>query len=92
MKEGTGCVPTVDDAGNVTGFRCTRMGGPPRCACGADYQLLCDYPVEGGTCDHVICRGCAVRVRRGVDYCRRHFAPLKVEPSWLGRAWKALFG
>lgn len=46
---------------------------PPRCACGNQVALLCDFPTgQGLTCDVGFCHGCGKKVSEGVDYCPAH--------------------
>jgi hypothetical protein len=60
---------------------CTRGQKKKPCVvCGRPGEVLCDYPLSGAktgagqrpTCDRLICRRCAVRIRPDVDYCPTH--------------------
>lgn len=42
------------------------------CQCGRPGDRLCDWKVEGGTCDKPICRGCSTSPKRGKDLCPAH--------------------
>ena len=43
-----------------------------RCSCGRPAPLLCDWKVEGGTCDAPICARCATSPAEGKDLCPMH--------------------
>ncbi len=52
--------------------RVERDGRPAKC-CGIS-TLLCDWPVDGGTCDAPLCAEHGVEVGRDRHYCPRHAA------------------
>lgn len=44
-------------------WMCGRWDEPVPCvACGREATKLCDFPVDGGTCDRAICDECATQV------------------------------
>lgn len=43
-----------------------------RVRCNAMASLLCDWPVEGGTCDAPLCADCAVQVGADMHFCPLH--------------------
>lgn len=57
--------------GKVNAIIC---GGRSRrkCACGRPSEVLCDFPVNGKTCDKPCCRMHAKRVAEDRDYCVEH--------------------
>lgn len=46
--------------------------GGQRIHCEAMSSILCDWPVEGGTCDAPLCSDHATSVGLDLDYCPRH--------------------
>lgn len=49
-----------------------------RCACGRPAPLLCDWKVEGGTCDTPICARRATSPAEGKDLCPAHAEAFRV--------------
>lgn len=49
-------------------------GGKPEVRCMAISSLLCDWPVDGGTCDAPLCEEHATQVGPDRHYCRAHRA------------------
>lgn len=49
-------------------------GGKPEVRCMAISTLLCDWPVDGGTCDAPLCEEHAHQVGPDRHYCRAHRA------------------
>ena len=48
---------------------------PPKCvACDQPSVALCDFPVNGGTCDAPMCEDHRKPIARNVDYCPKHRA------------------
>ncbi len=61
--------------GNSVGFACVRGTSKRKLQCkycGRPADLLCDFPVDGKTCDAPICPHCSYRVASDIDYCRIH--------------------
>lgn len=56
----------------------------PRCKCGRSGAMLCDWKVEGGTCDQPICARCATSPAPDKDLCPQHAGEYE--------AWKARKG
>lgn len=45
----------------------------PKCkSCGWPASILCDFPVEGGTCDCPLCEACAVTAGPDLHHCPGH--------------------
>lgn len=49
----------------------------PRCACGQRSTRLCDWKVEGGTCDRPLCSRCTLAPAPDKDLCPQHAAEWK---------------
>lgn len=71
-------VPIHDADGNVIGRACYRAERP-RCSttgCAGHGTILCDFPVtrrgRQTTCSRRVCRGCAVTIGKGLDFCPPH--------------------
>lgn len=63
----------VSVPGGGTAIVCTRGKRPIRCsACGKRGDRLCDWKVDGGTCDKPICKRCTFSPARGKDLCTEH--------------------
>lgn len=52
----------------------SNAGGKPEVRCMAMSTLLCDWPVDGGTCDMPLCAEHAHQVGPDRHYCPRHRA------------------
>lgn len=68
------CTP-INIPGVGTGFICTR--GPrarrkPCSGCGRPADLLCDWKVDGGTCDAPVCDQCTTSPAKDKDLCPAH--------------------
>lgn len=48
-----------------------------RCGCGRPADLLCDWKVEGGTCDQPICNRCTMSPAPDKDLCPAHAVDFK---------------
>lgn len=60
-----------DKDGQVTKIICSR--GPRKCRwCSSSGTQLCDFPVNGKTCDAPMCLKHTRRVSYEVDYCPDH--------------------
>lgn len=71
-----GCDVQRDKAGQVTKIICSR--GSKRCRwCANACTKLCDFPINGKTCDAPMCGSHAKHVSYEVDYCPDH-APAEV--------------
>lgn len=57
-------------------FVCGSRAGK-RCPCGNRGVLLCDWKVEGGTCDKPLCRHCTHSPAPEKDLCPTHAAEWK---------------
>lgn len=64
------CKP-IELENGARGFVCYRPT-KHKCKCGREARLLCDWKVEGGTCDKPICEGCAISPAPGKDLCHEH--------------------
>lgn len=52
---------------------CMARSRPKKCVgCGRPADLLCDWKVEGGTCDAPICATCSTVPAPGKDLCPDH--------------------
>ena len=68
-----GCEIERDKNGQMTKIVCSRGPRPIICRwCGKRGSKLCDFPVNGGTCDAPMCSACAKSVSYEVDYCPDH--------------------
>lgn len=70
------CKRVIRD-GKAVGFACSRGNRQPRLACcvgGCESTgaYLCDFPVDGGTCDVAMCRRHAKLVKHATHYCPEH--------------------
>lgn len=65
---------------------CSRNGSGSCDYCSKSSASLCDYPVNGGTCDAPLCRDHRLHVRgRDIDYCPGHADCTQIsEPQQLG--------
>ncbi len=65
------CDIQKDASGQVTKIVCSRW--PRKCRwCGTNSAKLCDFPVNGRTCDAPMCGLHAKSIRYEVDYCPDH--------------------
>lgn len=68
-----GCDIQRDKGGQMNKIVCSR--GPSKCRwCGNRSTKLCDFPVNGRTCDAPMCGSHAKSIRHEVDYCPDHAA------------------
>lgn len=66
-----GCDIQRDKDGQMMKIVCSR--GSSKCRwCGNRSTKLCDFPVNGRTCDAPMCSNHAKYIRREVDYCPDH--------------------
>lgn len=56
---------------------CTRRERPKKCGCGRTSTALCDWKVEGGTCDARLCYRCTYQPAPGKDLCPTHASEWK---------------
>jgi hypothetical protein len=68
-----GCDIQRDKNGQMTRIVCSRSPRAPNCRwCATVSTKLCDFPVNGRTCDAPICYKHAKSIRYEVDYCPDH--------------------
>lgn len=67
----------------MTGFVCGPAPRAKKCGCGSGQlsRLLCDWKVEGGTCDAALCPACTHVPAEGKDLCPRHAAEWKARQA-----------
>lgn len=58
--------------GDTAAIVCGSAPRAKKCACGRPATILCDYPVNGGTCDRACCTFHRVNVGPDRDYCLEH--------------------
>lgn len=65
--------------GGGTAIVCGPRARPKRCSCGSGRPatLLCDWKVEGGTCDAPLCEACSHVPAPEKDLCPKHAAEWK---------------
>jgi hypothetical protein len=45
----------------------------PCSECGIMAAIICDFPIgDDKTCDRLLCKECAVKIRGDIDYCPSH--------------------
>ncbi|HYE73568.1 MAG TPA: DUF4326 domain-containing protein [Blastocatellia bacterium] len=63
----------IVEIGGHKGFVCSSGRRAARCKfCQGSFDLECDYPTRGGTCDARMCRACALHIEPNEDYCPTH--------------------
>lgn len=68
--------------GGTTAIVCGPRKPKKRCGCGRPADLLCDWMVDGGTCDQPVCDRCTTSPAPDKDLCPAHADEFK---AWAAR-------